>query len=276
VAVARKFYATHADDYQQLVVYTSRTLVPSGAFAYEQLVKNADAGLGLDVQDRSADFGSGGRLESFVMMDALSKYPDDLSLRFLGEDSTLSVLAHEVGHRWLATALFRDGSTTSRELLGRDQVHWSFFMDTDGSFLEGNDIAPLGDGSFRTVGASLRYGALDQYLMGMRDAAEVPAFFFVRNPRGAVTDRGQKPRTGVVLDGSRKDVSVADIVAAIGARNPAAAPWSRPFRQAFIYVVVGGAPDPNALEKLERIRAAWPAFFAQSTEGRGSVEASLN
>jgi len=276
VAVARKFYATHADDYQQLVVYTSRTLVPSGAFAYEQLVKNADAGLGLDVQDRSADFGSGGRLESFVMMDALSKYPDDLSLRFLGEDSALSVLAHEVGHRWLATALFRDGSTTSRELLGRDQVHWSFFMDTDGSFLEGNDIAPLGDGSFRTVGASLRYGALDQYLMGMRDATEVPAFFFVRSPRGTGNDREQKPRTGVVLEGSRKDVSVADIVAAVGARNPPGAPWSRPFKQAFIYVVVAGAPDPRALEKLERIRSAWPAFFAQSTEGRGSVEASLN
>ena len=30
VAVARKFYATHGDDYQQLVVYTSRSLVPGG------------------------------------------------------------------------------------------------------------------------------------------------------------------------------------------------------------------------------------------------------
>jgi hypothetical protein len=34
VAVARKFYATHPDDYAQLVVYTSRTLVPEEAFAY--------------------------------------------------------------------------------------------------------------------------------------------------------------------------------------------------------------------------------------------------
>jgi hypothetical protein len=276
VAVAKKFYATHADDYQQLVVYTSRSLVAGNTFSYEQSLKNTDAGIGLQVEDRSAEFGSAGRLESFVMMDDLKKYPDDLTQHFLGEDSALSVLAHEVGHRWLVNALFRDGNTTSRELLGRDQVHWSFFVDTDGSFLEGNDIQSQSEGSFRTVGASLRYSALDQYLMGLRDASEVASFFFVRNPLGARdTDPGRKPATGVVFSGTRKDVSIADVVAALGTRNPRGAPWARPFRQVFIYVAVGGNPDPQALEKLERIRAAWPAFFSQGTEGRGSVDPSL-
>jgi hypothetical protein len=186
------------------------------------------------------------------------------------------VLAHEVGHRWLANALFRDGSTASRELLGRDLVHWSFFADTDGSFLEGNDIEAQGDGRFRTVGASLRYSALDQYLMGLRDASEVPPFFFVRNPTGAGNDRGRFPQTGVVFGGVRKDVAITDVVAALGPRNPPGAPWARPFRQAFIYVAVGGAPDSQTLAKLERIRAAWPDFFAQGTEGRGSVDPRLN
>ena len=144
VAVARKFYATHGDDYQQLVVYTSRRLVPAGTFAFEQTVHNTDAGIGDGQADLSREYGSAGRLESFITMDMIGKYPDDLSQRFLGEDSTLSVLAHEVGHRWLANARFRDGATISTELLGRDEVHWSFFADTDGSFLEGNDIAAAG------------------------------------------------------------------------------------------------------------------------------------
>jgi hypothetical protein len=259
------------------VVFTSRPLVASTTFAYEQSVRNSDAGIGVGVEDRSADYGSGGRLESFITMDAISKYPDDLSRRFLGEDSTLSVLAHEVGHRWLVKALFRDTAANSEELLGRDEVHWSFFVDTDGSFLEGNDIQAQSDGRFRTMGASLRYSAIDQYLMGMRDASEVPPFFFVRAPSGTSdTDAGRSPRTGVTFDGTRRDVSIADVVAALGARRPAGAPWPAPFRQAFVYVAVGGPPDPAALEKVERIRAAWPAFFAQSVEGRGSVDPTLN
>lgn len=276
VAVARKFYATHGDDYQQLVIFTSQRLVGSNTFAYEQTVHNTDAGIGVGGEDRSAEYGSRGRLESFLTMDAISKYPDDLSRRFLGEDSALSVLAHEVGHRWLVNARFRDGSTTSGELLGRDEVHWSFFADTDGSFLEGNDIEPQSDGRFRTAGASLRYSALDQYLMGLRSAAEVPPFFLVRGPSGiADTDPGRSPRTGVSFSGTRKDVTIDDVVAALGARRPAGAPWGAPFRQAFVYVSVGGPPDPAAIEKVERIRAAWPAFFAAGVDGRGAVDAGL-
>ena len=277
LAVARKFYATHGDDYQQLVIFTSRRLVRSNTFAYEQSISNGDAGIGAGVQDLTAQYGSRGRLESLVTMDAISKYPDDLSRRFLGEDSALAVLAHEVGHRWLTNALFRDGSTTSRELLGRDEVHWSFFADTDGSFLEGNDVEPQADGRFRTAGASLRYSALDQYLMGLRDAAEVPPFFLVRGPSGTSdTDPGQSPRTGVFFSGTRKDVTIADVVAALGPRRPAGAPWSAPFRQVFVYVSVGGSPDPAAIDKVERIRAAWPAFFAEAVEGRGAVDPRLH
>jgi hypothetical protein len=277
VAVARKFYASHGDDYQQLVIFTSRRLVSSNTFAYEQTVRNADAGIGAGVQDRSAEYGSRGRLESFITMDAISKYPDDLNRRFLGEDSALSVLAHEAGHRWLVNAVYRDGATTSRDLLGRDEVHWSFFADTDGSFLEGNDIEPQADGRFRTAGASLRYSALDQYLMGLRDAAEVPPFFVVRGPSGtADTDPGRESRTGVFFSGTRKDVTIGDVVAALGARRPVGAPWRAPFRQAFVYVSVGGPPDPAAIEKVERIRAAWPAFFAAGVEGRGAVDPTLN
>ena len=132
------------------------------------------------------------------------------------------------------------------------------------------------DGRFRTTGVSLRYSALDQYLMGMRDASEVAPFFFVRNPTGTDTDPGQTPATGVVFGGTRKDVAIGDVVAALGDRSPKAAPWARPFREAFVYVTVGAPADPASVAKVERIRAAWPAFFSQSAEGRGSVDPTLD
>ena len=277
VAVARKFYATHSDDYQGLVIFTSAKLGRAGGyFAYELTVKNTDAGIGDAIEDYSARFGSAGRLESFVTMDYIFKYPDDPQKVFLGSDTTLSLMGQEVGHRWGAYALFKDGDTVSHELLGRDEQHWSFYLDTDASHLEGNDIEDQGGGSFRTVGSTLRYSPLDQYLMGLRPPGEVPPFFFVRSAPGTPSfDRAAAPETGVSFTGVRKDVTIADVVAALGPRSPAPGPRP-PYRQAFVYVDAGGADAAKAVAKVETIRAAWEPFFSRSTDGRGAVDARLH
>ena len=277
VAAARRFYQSFGDDYEQLVVFTSRRLTDRGVFAFQQTVKNGSSGIGEQLFDRSAEYGSAGRLESFVMMDAVGKYDESLEQPFLGADSTLGVLAHEVGHRWLAQASFRDGAGNSRELLGRDEVHWSFFMDSDGSHDEGNDIEDLGGGRFRTIAAGVRYGPLDQYLMGLRAAEEVPPFFVVRSPsETASTDRGRDPEPNVTFSGTRRDVTIAEVIAAEGPRSPAFGEAPRTVRQAFIYVAVGGPAPEVDLERVERIRAAWAAFYARSTDGRGAAEPTLN
>jgi hypothetical protein len=276
VAVARKFYLDHPDEYDQLVIFTNRRMVETGTFAFEQTVQNEIQGIGSGVFDLSDAYGSGGHLRSVAMMDTIAKYPDDPSRVFLGADSGLGVLAHEVGHRWLAQATFLDGGRVSSELLGRDDVHWSFFFDTDASHLEGNDIEDLGGGRFRTVGAGLRYSALDQYLMGLRDAGEVAPFFFVRNPTGIVDDPARDPEVGVTFSGARKDLTLADVVASIGARRPAFGDAPRTIRQAFLFVGVGATPTAADIQKLERIRAAWEPYYAASTDGRGAAEARLN
>ena len=154
-------------------------------------------------------------------MDVIGKYPDDLNQRFLGEDSTLSVLAHEVGHRWLANARFRDGATISTELLGRDEVHWSFFADTDGSFLEGNDIAAAGGRPLphRRGGAALqRAGPVpDGHARRERGGA---ALLRAQPDRHRHRSRPRSRRPASPSAGTRTDVTIADIVAAIGDRNP--------------------------------------------------------
>src|SRR5690606_35800888 len=107
VAVLRKFYETHPDNYDQVIIWTDAPLI-SGAFAFQVTVANEIRGINSPLFDASRDFGSAGRLRSYAVMDWIGKYPDDPRARVLGENSTLSVLAHEVGHRWLALFEFRN------------------------------------------------------------------------------------------------------------------------------------------------------------------------
>ena len=274
VALAKKFYQTHGDDFDQLVLFTNTKTTHAGTFAFEFTVANEVTGIGLQVYDSSRDFGSGGRLRSFVNMDRLTRFPDDPRQTFLGENSTLSVLGQECGHRWLAFLEFKDGATNSKELLGRDEAHWSFFFDSDASHMEGNDIEDLGNGVFRTVAAVSSYSALDQYAMGLRGQSEVPPMFLVTRPSTNQSPE-DAPRVGVEIRGVRKDVRIEDIVAANGARRPDAATAQKQFRQAFIYLVTQPRETSDELNKIERIRSAWETFFSDSTGGRGTVVARL-
>ena len=274
VALLQKFYQSHSDDFDQIVLFTNTRTTEQGTFAFEFTVANEISGIGLDVYDSSRDFGSRGRLRSVVNMDTLTRFPDDPRQRFLGENNTLSVLGQECGHRWLAFLEFRDGGANSKELLGRDEAHWSFFFDSDASHMEGNDIEDQGGGVFRTVGTVSRYSALDQYAMGLRAPSEVPSMFLVT----AVTS-GQSaedaPRTGVEIHGTRKDVRIADIIAANGTRRPDSASAPKQFRQAWVYLVSEARETNDDLGKLERFRAAWEPFFNASTDGRGTMISRL-
>ena len=278
VQIARKFYASHSDNYDQLIMWTDAPLIQD-AFAYETTVANEIRGLGIDTYDASRDFGSAGRLRSFAVMDFIGKYPDNPEQRFLGENSTLSVLGQEVGHRWLAFFDFRDHlGNRSERLLGRGAAHWSFFFDSDASVMEGNDIEDLGGGSFRTVASVQRYSRLDQYAMGLIGPEEVPTFFYVENPVNVVPPRTAEdaPRVGVTFNGTRRDVLMADVINVHGPRVPSAAESARVHRQAFLFIVSAGrSVDGAQVEKIDRIRREWEVFFRQATDGRMQAITSL-
>lgn len=276
VALLRKFYETHPDNYDQLIIWTDAPLIRD-AFAYEITVANEIRGIGVPLFDASRDFGSGGRLRSLAVMDWINKYPDDPRQKFLGENSTVSVMGQEVGHRWLAFFDFRDHTgTRSGSLLGRDDAHWSFFMDSDASVMEGNDIEDLGGGSFRTAGAVSRFSLLDQYAMGLVEPGEVPPFFYVQSPANTTRTSDSAPQVGVTFNGTRRDVLVQDIIAIHGDRVPTAAAAPRVHRQAFILVSsAGSTPAASAIAKVDRIRLEWEAFFRTATDGRMTAVTTL-
>ena len=273
VSAVRRFYRTYPDLFEQVVVYTTRPMNPlGGSFAFEINVRNDVQGIGLGVFDNSADWGSAGALESVVFMDSLESYR---------EVDGFEILAHEVSHRWLARARFRDASgASSTRLLSGDLLHWSFFLDSDASLIGGNEIAETGDGQFETVDFSRRYSALDQYAMGLRGPEEVPPFFVVEGADRFRPSRDYKssssPEAGVRFRGRRTTVRIEDVVADLGERVPHARASPRLLRQAYLLIGDDEAPPtPDRVAVVDGIRTRFEPFYQEATGGRGRVESRL-
>ena len=272
-STVHRFYAGHPDLFEQLVVYTGRPLNPvPGTLAFEINVQNHVHGIGLGESDDSAAWGSGGKLESVVFMDDVDPYLDVDGFEILG---------HEVAHRWLAHFRFKDASgASSGALLGRGNVHWSFFLDTDASVLEGNLISDVGAGRFETVDFTRRYSPLDLYAMGLRSADEVPPFFYVEGADNFRPNRPYKvssaPEAGVSFTGVKRVVRMPDVLAAMGRRVPDSARAPRSSRLAFILLSDQGAPaTPERVDGIARIRTRFEQIFRTATEGRATVDTSL-
>jgi len=275
LGAARVFLQHFRDIYDHVIIWLDYFQDLGGAFAYEITARNEIQGIGVPISDFSDQFGSDGRLRSYVQMGTLSRYPTDPDKIFLGTNSTMGVFGQEAGHRWLAFVGFRDASgNRSLELLGRQQAHWSFYMDSDASVMEGNDIRDDGNGSFTTVAATERYSLLDQYVMGLIPPEDVPPFFFVGNAQGR--SAAAAPEIGVRITGTRVDLTVDDVIAAQGARVPASANAPKAFNMAFVVVGRQGQPvSQDSIAKVDRIRRRWIEFFGQATDGRGRVKTPL-
>jgi hypothetical protein len=71
-------------------------------------------------------------------------------------------------------------------------------------------------------------------------------------------------------------VTIEDVVAALGPRDPPAERASRLLRQAYVLVADRIAPaTAERLAAINRIRSRFPAWYAQATDGRGQVETTL-
>jgi hypothetical protein len=298
-ALAEKFFQTHGDDYDFITFLTNFNFnLGPGAFAFEENVSNDATGLGaLPVFQPDPAWGTKGRLRSFLTLGPLSQYPNDPNqANFLGTNSPVEVIGQEFGHRWMAFVDIPGATcdpttnpqTFVNSILGRDCAHWSFFFNSDGSVMEGNDIQDNGNGTFTTKDdATSKYGDLDQYLMGLRDQSEVSPAFVVFNPTGTGRTNGSAPAVGVTFGGTKHTVTVNDIISANvtlpdgtvrqnGLRTPTPATSPKAFRQAWILLVQRNTtPTAADVAKIDTMRQAWQSFFSIATNGRGTVDTSL-
>ncbi|MDJ0852191.1 MAG: CARDB domain-containing protein [Myxococcota bacterium] len=262
--VAQEFFRTHPDEVDFLVTFTTFEFESGDAIAFHQGVRNEVEGLGIPIYDNSALYGSE-RLLGFIEMAATSRY--ELNPFAPGYEQVLTTLAHETLHQWGCFVRYRDANgDVSGELLGPDDAHWSFLLDTEASVEYGHRWRDNGDGSFTAVDARRFYSPLDLYLMGLLAPEEVPDFFRIDSTDA---DRTELPLKGTVVSGAAETVSIDDIIDVEGPRFPDSTSSQKEFRYAFVILTPPGEePSPEVLARLASVRRDFADRFAIMTGGR--------
>jgi hypothetical protein len=281
-AVAQRFYETHPDNYDAMMVFADFDL-NFGIPAYSVPLRNSIKGIlppNYPDFDVGTDYGSASRLSIVVNGGAVSQYPADPYEVFFNSRNTMTVLAQQFGHRWLSYA-----DVNPAGMLRPNSSNWSFLMNAFGSVMEGNEIEDHGDGTFETTGAKYRYSPLDQYLMGLRSPDDVPPWFIVSNPAliSAPSDFSCAPLTascmataGVVFSGTRRDVTIQNVITAMGQRDPTFENAQKDFALAFVLVTPQGqAASADTLLHLDTVRKEWEKFFVAAVDNRATMTTEL-
>ena len=282
VAAAQKFYETHQDAYDYLVIYNNMGVAAgAGALAFESTVRSNATGHGVPTGDDGTQYGSAARLRSVMNMGKLDSYPLDANaivpVRFAAKDTALTVLGHEAGHLFLAFASVPDPvNPAARPMIGFQGVHWSFVFNSEASLDEGEQITDLGGGRFVTAAVTQGYAPLDRYLMGFAPPSDVPDTFVVMNP--SVSPLGH-PASGIGFTGNRLNINVNDVIQAMGRRTPDHTVAQRRFRFGFILVVPQGAPDSaiaTSVQQVETYRRQFVEAYSKFSANLATAETTLN
>jgi hypothetical protein len=240
---AREFYKTFADAYDFLFIFPD---TPYGAAGRTIQVRNTITGLGLALLDDSSQYGGPRALQAFAAINFDAEPP----------------LLHEFLHRWGngfhptfdATYISHWGySSVNGQLGGFDPAQ--LVKNADGSYtINGSSLAPIGTRS--DLG---RYAPLELYMAGFLPASQVPATTIFT---GVQTIGGNADH----FTGTRADVTINDLIARYGPRNPSLDSSQKRFRVAF----VGATRQP-----LSAAGMTYLTILAQQFSGRSCTRSSF-
>lgn len=277
--ISRRFIAAFGDDYDQIAVFLGFTdRLSQQSLAYQQPVKNDISGLGLRKFDETQLFGSpSGRMETMLNMKRINVYGRDAAND--PQNDLYSVWAQEAAHRWAVYFKYRllNDTEDRGDLLLRQNAHWAPWVNAEASFMDGMAWQAQGDGTYVLTEMNKRYSTLDQYAMGLRTAAEVPAFFMLddfKDETGAPQDRMGRFSRGRAYGARRIDLTVDDIVRAMGPRVPATSPAAEDLRMGVVFLTPPGVDVEQLMGEAFRVdttRAPWDGFYNASAGGRGKV-----
>ncbi|HSR43360.1 MAG TPA: hypothetical protein VLL48_14325, partial [Longimicrobiales bacterium] len=257
-------------------------------------------GLGprMDIGRRSSDYCSEGRLQAtwhqpvwVGSVQARERSPDGA---WTGYDRAMAQIAHELGHRW---------STRSRAVVNGDTVelrgdhvpwamsgaaHWPGGLHApspfpygdgphEGSVMGGAVYQDNRDGTFTlldrgTMHPASGFSYLELYFIGVLAPEGVPDFFLLTNTERAGIDDQGRP----ILRADRIDVTIDDIIAHNGPREPSFEDAPKEFATAFVAVVLPGrTPSAELLERTDGIRRQWIDYWATATGGVATMSTSL-
>lgn len=287
---AKAFYASHPDEFDGLITFSAKTFSDLENVQQGTPVRLTAQGLGHQSSwNFTSQYGSAGKLSQCVFMASLDKLPNSPDGQTSGPFGLpfgltgIELVGHEYGHHWLMAANFDKGNGAGASDLLRGyesespNLHYSAYANS-GSVMYGEFITDNGNGSFTLRGGDRKYNQLDQYMMGLRAANEVAPMFAVDDGSGHGSPAVAQPKnSSLTVNGTRVDITIADIIRANGQRNPSVATSQKCWRVAFVLVTPGNTvPTAAQIAKVEAYRARWENWFKWATDGRGSMDTRLN
>jgi MYXO-CTERM domain-containing protein len=202
------------------------------------------------------------------------------------DDTTISlVFGQELGHAWGSFVYYSQaGGPWATNLLGRSNAHWSFYLDSGGSPMQGHEWLDNGNGTFTAIKTDLYvYSDLDLYLMGLLPPEDVAPWFVLEDPYdcfdAAAGDDVCAPPQAFLFEAptytvgaTRRDVTIGDVIAVEGPRMPAWPEAPNEFDVSFLLVKrPGEVLDAGELAAIDAIVARSIALFEVQTRGLGRV-----
>ncbi len=262
--IAQSYFREH-QPVDFLVVFTTFDFPKGDALAFYNGIKNDVSGIGLSQFNNSAAFGSTS-LQGYIDMASVAGW--QLNPRLPEFDQVADALAHEFMHRYGVFLRWNDGSSLRTDLIGRDQSHWSFFVDSDASVMLGNDWRTLPSGQFESIDVMHRYSDLDLYAAGLIAPQDVRPTALIINGTG---NANNVPRRGATTGGQAINIAIQQVIAAEGPRSPASSASQRDYRFGWVLLKRPNqtiAADVTAL--MESARVAFETEMAARTGGRAT------
>ncbi|HZQ20558.1 MAG TPA: hypothetical protein VFA90_17845 [Terriglobales bacterium] len=202
--------------------------------------------------------------------------------KMLPYNYAMSQLGHEMGHRW--------GVDVSAKVNGENivlgPVHWTralqapvafpYQRPTEASAMGGSVWQDNLNGTFTQLDddyyvPATGYSYLDLYLMGLISPAEVPDFFILKD----LVKTGQDANGHPVFKADRTRITVQDVIAAEGPRQPDVDHSQREFNTGMVLVVEhGNSPSKELIDRVNGIRKQWIEYWSIATGHRASMTVS--
>ena len=279
--VLRTVYTLYPDRFDMVMALTEWQ--EQSAFAYYLPLANNVTGIGYQhLTGRQVFNQTGSNLDGLIFMNDYRLY--------LGRNAVFGrvVFLQEIGHRWGAFPFYANSPTNGRDMLGRDDSHWSYFMHSANSALEGNSWRDNGNGSFTTEtnAFGLTSSPLDRHLMGFLPPNEVEDWFLILDPdvRGQRDDFGRLLNAAsgpafqgrATVNGGRHNITIDDVMRSEGARNPSFANSQKVWNVATVLILNQGSSwDASKHATAEALIDSWEEMFEEEVGGAADLIMTL-
>ena len=113
--------------------------------------------------------------------------------------------------------------------------------------------------------------------MGLADASEVPDMFILRNLKALTEGYGEDGYHGGVFTGDKEIISIDQVIAAEGPREPSAAESQKVFNAGFVYLLEPGqTPTADLLDLHAEYRDKVVEHWSHITGGRSRITTQVN